>query len=28
MDIKTTNINQLLQTYGIRSLATESEPKH
>ncbi len=25
MDIKTTNINQLLQTYGIKSLTTESE---
>ena len=28
MDIKTTNINQLLQTYGVRSLATSGEDKH
>ena len=25
MDIKTTNINQLLQTYGIRSLSQSGE---
>lgn len=28
MDIKTTNINQLLETYGIRSLANGADAKH